>query len=127
MVELAAVYYFYEWRALGLAGGYPDGGGVFDAHALAECVVGFDFRSQFALWVEGHGELDFVRGGEAFRELAQQFERCDGRLVGEDLIAVVVADTLARTVVSPAELPVGAMTAIAGAPLFLYLMRRRLA
>src|SRR5579872_701547 len=42
-------------------------------------------------------------------------------------IAVVVADTLARTVVSPAELPVGAMTAIAGAPLFLYLMRRRLA
>ncbi len=42
-------------------------------------------------------------------------------------IAVVVADTLARTVVSPSELPVGAMTAIAGAPLFLYLMRRRLA
>jgi iron complex transport system permease protein len=42
-------------------------------------------------------------------------------------IAVVLADTLARTVVSPAELPVGAMTAIAGAPLFLYLMRRRLA
>src|SRR5580658_5337403 len=41
-------------------------------------------------------------------------------------IAVVVADTLARTVVSPSELPVGAMTAIAGAPLFLYLMRRRL-
>jgi iron complex transport system permease protein len=42
-------------------------------------------------------------------------------------IAVVVADTLARTVISPSELPVGAMTAIAGAPLFLYLMRRRLA
>jgi iron complex transport system permease protein len=42
-------------------------------------------------------------------------------------IALVVADTLARTVVSPSELPVGAMTAIAGAPLFLYLMRRRLA
>ena len=41
-------------------------------------------------------------------------------------IAVVVADALARTVVSPAELPVGAMTAIAGAPLFLYLLRRGL-
>ncbi|MGC0772978.1 MAG: iron chelate uptake ABC transporter family permease subunit, partial [Candidatus Acidiferrum sp.] len=41
-------------------------------------------------------------------------------------IVLVVADTLARTVVSPSELPVGAMTAIAGAPLFLYLMRRRL-
>jgi iron complex transport system permease protein len=42
-------------------------------------------------------------------------------------IAVVIADTLARTVVAPSELPVGAMTALAGAPLFIYLLRRRLA
>jgi iron complex transport system permease protein len=42
-------------------------------------------------------------------------------------IAVVIADTLARTVVAPAELPVGAMTALAGAPLFIYLLRRGLA
>ena len=41
-------------------------------------------------------------------------------------IAVVLADTLARTVVAPAELPVGAMTALAGAPLFIYLLRRRM-
>jgi len=40
-------------------------------------------------------------------------------------ILIVVADTLARTVVAPTELPVGAMTAIAGAPVFIYLMRRR--
>jgi iron complex transport system permease protein len=40
-------------------------------------------------------------------------------------ILVVLADTLARTVVAPTELPVGAMTAIAGAPVFIYLMRRR--
>jgi iron complex transport system permease protein len=40
-------------------------------------------------------------------------------------IAIVVADTLARTVVAPTELPVGAMTALAGAPVFIYLMRRR--
>jgi iron complex transport system permease protein len=39
-------------------------------------------------------------------------------------IAVVLADTLARTVVAPSELPVGAMTALAGAPLFIYLLRR---
>jgi len=39
-------------------------------------------------------------------------------------IALVLADTLARTVVAPSELPVGAMTAIAGAPLFIYLLRR---
>jgi iron complex transport system permease protein len=41
-------------------------------------------------------------------------------------IAVVLADTLARTVVAPSELPVGAMTAMAGAPLFIYLLRRGL-
>jgi iron complex transport system permease protein len=42
-------------------------------------------------------------------------------------IAVVIADTLARTVVAPSELPVGAMTALAGAPLFIYLLRRKFA
>jgi iron complex transport system permease protein len=42
-------------------------------------------------------------------------------------IALVIADTLARTIVAPSELPVGAMTAMAGAPLFIYLLRRRLA
>jgi len=41
-------------------------------------------------------------------------------------IAIVVADTLARTIVAPTELPVGAMTAMAGAPVFIYLLRRRL-
>jgi iron complex transport system permease protein len=40
-------------------------------------------------------------------------------------ILVVVADTFARTVVAPIELPVGAITALAGAPVFIYLMRRR--
>jgi iron complex transport system permease protein len=41
-------------------------------------------------------------------------------------ILIVVADMLARTVVAPTELPVGAMTALAGAPVFIYLMRRGL-
>jgi iron complex transport system permease protein len=42
-------------------------------------------------------------------------------------IVLVIADTLARTIAAPADLPVGAITAIAGAPLFIYLLRRRLA
>lgn len=42
-------------------------------------------------------------------------------------IALVIADTLARTVVAPSELPVGAVTALVGAPFFIYLLRRRLA
>jgi len=39
-------------------------------------------------------------------------------------IFLVLSDTLARTVVAPAELPVGAVTAVAGAPVFIYLLRR---
>jgi iron complex transport system permease protein len=38
---------------------------------------------------------------------------------------VVVADTVARTVIAPRELPVGAITALIGAPLFIYLLKRR--
>lgn len=38
---------------------------------------------------------------------------------------VVIADTVARTVIAPRELPVGAITALIGAPLFIYLLRRR--
>lgn len=40
-------------------------------------------------------------------------------------IFVVAADTIARTVIAPRELPVGAITALIGAPLFVYLLRRR--
>jgi iron complex transport system permease protein len=39
-------------------------------------------------------------------------------------IVLVLSDTLARTVVAPNELPVGAVTAVAGAPVFIYLLRR---
>jgi len=42
-------------------------------------------------------------------------------------IVLVIADTLARTVAAPSELPVGAITAIAGAPLFIYLLRKKIA
>lgn len=39
-------------------------------------------------------------------------------------IFVTIADTLARTAIAPRELPVGAITALIGAPLFIYLLRR---
>jgi len=41
-------------------------------------------------------------------------------------IAAVIADTIARTVVAPSEISVGAVTALVGAPFFIYLLRRRL-
>ncbi len=37
---------------------------------------------------------------------------------------LILADTLARTIIAPAEIPVGAVTAILGAPIFVYLLRR---
>ena len=38
---------------------------------------------------------------------------------------LILADMVARTVASPAELPVGIITAFCGAPFFLYLLRKR--
>lgn len=40
-------------------------------------------------------------------------------------IFLIAADTLARTVVSPSELPVGVITAFIGAPFFIYLLKTR--
>jgi len=40
-------------------------------------------------------------------------------------IFLIVADTLARTILSPSELPVGVITAFLGAPFFLILLRKR--
>jgi len=38
---------------------------------------------------------------------------------------LLIADSLARTIISPAELPVGAITAVVGAPIFIYLLRSK--
>lgn len=48
-------------------------------------------------------------------------------LVGSALlgaILLVIADTLARMIVIPAELPIGILTALCGAPFFLWLLRK---
>ncbi|MHB1100516.1 MAG: iron chelate uptake ABC transporter family permease subunit, partial [Burkholderiales bacterium] len=42
-------------------------------------------------------------------------------LLGGSLL--LLADTLARTVVAPQQLPAGAIMALIGVPLFLYLLR----
>jgi iron complex transport system permease protein len=39
-------------------------------------------------------------------------------------ILLMLADTLARTVVAPTQLPVGVITALIGVPLFLVLLSR---
>lgn len=40
-------------------------------------------------------------------------------------VLLLAADTLARTVAAPAEVPVGIVTSLLGAPVFLWLLRRR--
>jgi len=40
-------------------------------------------------------------------------------------IFLIVSDTIARTIISPSELPVGVITAFIGAPFFIYLLRSR--
>lgn len=39
-------------------------------------------------------------------------------------IFLIVADTLSRTIIAPTELPVGIITALAGCPFFIYLLRK---
>jgi iron complex transport system permease protein len=38
---------------------------------------------------------------------------------------MIITDAFARVAMAPAELPVGIVTAMLGAPFFLYLLRRR--
>jgi iron complex transport system permease protein len=38
---------------------------------------------------------------------------------------LILTDTIARTIIAPAEIPVGAITALVGAPIFIYLLRKR--
>jgi len=39
-------------------------------------------------------------------------------------IFLIVADTLSRTIIAPTEVPVGIITALAGGPFFIYLLRK---
>ena len=40
-------------------------------------------------------------------------------------VFMVLADLLARTLIAPAEIPIGVITALVGGPLFLYLLKRQ--
>ena len=44
-------------------------------------------------------------------------------LLGASML--IAADTVARTIISPTELPVGIITAMVGAPVFIYLLKKR--
>jgi iron complex transport system permease protein len=80
-----------------------------------------------ALAVTSVGVIGFI--GLVVPHLIRMFAGSDHRIVvpasalaGGALL--VVADTLARTLLAPRQLPVGALTAAIGVPLFLILMSR---
>ena len=80
-----------------------------------------------ALAVTSVGVIGFI--GLVVPHLIRMFAGSDHRIVvpaaaiaGGSLL--VIADTLARTILAPRQLPVGALTAAIGVPLFLLLMSR---
>jgi len=80
---------------VGGVGNDPDGGSVLDTDALAEVPVVFDLLREASHGIDGEGQCDAVGGGEALRELLKLVEGLDGDLVGENRIAVIVAEGFA--------------------------------
>jgi iron complex transport system permease protein len=88
--------------------------------ALAACATGVAVTLAGAVGFVGFVAPHLMRFlmGNAQRGLLPAAVIAGGTLV-------VVADTVARTVVAPLQLPVGVVTALIGAPLFLWLLTRR--
>jgi iron complex transport system permease protein len=77
--------------------------------------------------VAASGSVGYV--GLIVPHLVRLAIRSDNRLVVPfsaivGAIFVIAADTIARVAIAPRELPVGAITALIGAPLFIYLLRK---
>ena len=85
-----------ERSAFAACGDDEDGGGVVDAGALADVVVGLDVGGELALGVEGKRQGDAVGLGKLVSELPQQVRVVvEGGLISEDLVAVLFAEGLA--------------------------------
>ncbi len=108
--------------------------GELQAAILGLPVIGFRYAVfaaaslATALAVTSVGVIGFV--GLVVPHLVRLLAGSDHRIVvpasalaGGSLL--VIADTLARTILAPRQLPVGALTAAIGVPLFLFLMTRR--
>ena len=50
---------------------------------------------------------------------------CTGHALAAGAILLLAADTCARTIAAPAEVPIGILTALAGAPFFLVVLSRQ--
>jgi len=68
---------------------------VLDSDALAQGVVSFDGGGELALGIDGEGELNVAAFREVLSELAEDFDRGNRGLAGEDGVAVVVTKLFA--------------------------------
>ena len=99
--------------------GVPVRGATFALHALAA------FATAVAVTVAGSvGFVGLVIPHAVRLAIGndQRWLKPAAALAGGALLTF--ADTIARTIVAPAQLPVGVLTAIVGVPLFLWLLRR---
>jgi len=95
-----------------------------------------DFAAQFFVATLGHGwrgglrqRNHFVRRADRSAHFALDVRpRIIGFLLPASLIGgaafMVAADLIARVAIAPAEIPVGAITALCGGPFFIYMLRR---
>ncbi len=79
---------------------------MLDAHALTEGVVRLHFRGKLALRIDREGESHAVFLGEFLSELGQNIRVGNGYLVGENGVAVVIAQLFAFGV-EPARVDCG--------------------
>lgn len=94
-------------RAFAVGGDDEDGRSLVDAGSNAELAVGLDRGRQFALGIDREWKRDRVGGGETLRELLELAAGLNGVLIGENVVAVIVAQALAF-LVEPAGIDCGA-------------------
>ena len=70
----------------------PNGWRALDSGANAEVVVGLDCGGELALRINSNRQNDAVTAGELLGKIAQHIQIVDRGLVGEDGVAVVVAE-----------------------------------
>ena len=74
--------------------------------------------------------LQSLGSAAPWRALQRRFDQCAPReralLIGAAAaVVLMLADTLARSLIAPQQLPVGVLTALIGVPVFLFLLSRQ--
>jgi hypothetical protein len=93
--ELTVVEHFAIGRASAARGDDPDGGRMLYADALAKLLVSLYLGGELALRIDHEGQLLAMTGGELLRESGKLLARFDRTLIGEDRVAILVAEIFA--------------------------------